>query len=63
MHCVGLATGHRISGILALHVDHIDLLRHEVRIDKEKGSIGRVLPCSDCAIDVLRPYVEQAAPS
>ena len=60
--CLGLATGRRIGGLLAIEVEHLDLERQELRVPKEKGSTGRVLPVAEWAIAVLRAYVRDARP-
>lgn len=60
--CLGIATGRRIGGLLAIEVEHLDLDRQELRVPKEKGSMGRVLPVAEWAIAVLRAYLRDARP-
>jgi len=59
---IGLATGRRISGIASLRVDKIDVERNELRVEREKGRTGRVLPVADWAMEVMRTYIEHARP-
>ncbi len=57
-----IASGRRRSGLRDLTVAQLDLTRAEVRVDREKGQTGRVLPIAAWAIIVLRTYVERARP-
>jgi integrase/recombinase XerD len=59
---LGLATGRRRSGLLELRVEQVDLERNELRIEREKGRTGRVLPVATWAMQCLRVYLEQARP-
>jgi len=61
--CLALATGRRIGGMTTLLVDSIDLDRRELRIDREKGRAGRVLPVAGWAVDVVRLYLRDGRPS
>ena len=60
--CLGLATGRRIGGLLAIRVDQIDFDRQELRVEREKGSTGRVVPVAAWALAVVRAYLEGARP-
>ncbi len=60
--CMTLATGRRISGIAEMRVEQIDPDHLEVRIDREKGHIGRVLPVAAWAMEVMRWYIATARP-
>jgi integrase/recombinase XerD len=60
--CLTLATGRRVSGICCLTVAAIDLDRGEVRIDREKGHVGRVLPVAGWAMEVVRWYLRDGRP-
>jgi len=62
MLAVALATGRRASGVIHLHPEHLNLDRRELRIDREKGQTGRILPVAGWAIEVLRLYCERARP-
>jgi site-specific recombinase XerD len=55
--CLTLATGRRISGIAGMRVDQIDPDHNEVRIEREKGHMGRVLPVAGWAMEVVRWYI------
>lgn len=60
--CLALATGRRIGGMTTLRVADIDGDRHELRVAKEKGSTGRVLPVAGWAMAVVRQYLRDARP-
>jgi integrase/recombinase XerD len=60
--CLTLATGRRISGIQGANVSQIDLERRELRVDHEKGQVGRVLPVAGWAIDTVRWHLAEARP-
>ena len=62
MLCLGLATGRRRSGIMSLRTEHLDLDRQELRVEREKGRTGRLLPVVRWACDVTRLYLIQARP-
>jgi site-specific recombinase XerD len=62
MIAVALATGRRASGVLDLKLVHVDLERHEVRCERERGRAGRVQPMAEWAIDVVRIYIDTARP-
>jgi site-specific recombinase XerD len=59
---LALASGRRRSGLCALRVTDLDLDRGEMRVEREKGRAGRVLPLAAWAIDIARVYIEQARP-
>jgi len=60
--CLALATGRRVGGICALTVAQVDCDRRELRVEAEKGQMGRVLPVAGWAIDTLRWYLAEARP-
>jgi len=60
--CLGLATGRRVAGMTTLQVADIDLERNELRVAREKGRTGRVLPLAGWAVEVVRTYIQQARP-
>ena len=60
--CLTLATGRRISGIACMPVAAIDPDHLEVRVEREKGSMGRVLPVAAWAMEVVRWYLHDARP-
>jgi len=59
---LGLASGRRIAGLAELRVDQLDLERSELRVEREKGRTGRVLPIADWGTSVAQAYIEQARP-
>lgn len=62
MLCLALATGRRSKGLLTIKLGQLDLLRRELRVDREKGRPGRVLPVITWATDVCRLYLKEARP-
>lgn len=60
--CLGLATGRRAGGMTTLRVSDIDCVRRELRVEREKGSVGRVLPVAGWAVDVVALYLRDARP-
>jgi integrase/recombinase XerD len=60
MFCLALATGRRRQSLLSLKVSELDLLRNELRVVREKGRPGRVLPVARWAVDVCRIYLDRA---
>lgn len=59
---LAIASGRRRAGLRDLTLAQLDLTRAEVRVDREKGQTGRVLPIAAWATVVLRTYVERARP-
>ena len=55
---VALATGRRCQGLVTLALDDITLDRAELRVVREKGQMGRVLPVAGWAIDAVRKYLD-----
>ena len=55
-----LATGRRISGLAHITLGNLDLERGEIRVEKEKGKMGRVLPVAPWAVDALRTYLTES---
>lgn len=60
--CLALATGRRIGGMTTLRVADLDLTRGELRVEREKGATGRVLPVAGWAVAVAASYVREARP-
>lgn len=58
--CLGFATGRRVRGVTMLRVDDVDAARGELRVEREKGRVGRVLPMARWAIEVVSEYIKQA---
>jgi integrase/recombinase XerD len=59
---LAIASGRRRTGLKETTLAQLDLVRGEVRVDREKGKTGRVLPLADWAIVALRTYIERARP-
>ena len=62
MLALALATGRRVHGLVTLKLHQIDLDRNEVRIEREKGRTGRVLPVAAWAMATVRRYINEARP-
>lgn len=59
---LALATGRRRSGLRDLRVTHLDAQRNEIRVEREKGRVGRVLPVAPWAMAIAMTYVAKARP-
>jgi len=59
---LALATGRRCGGLISLAVADIDLDRAEVRVVREKGKTGRVLPVAAWAMALIAHYIREARP-
>jgi len=59
---VAIATGRRRAGLCGLHVTDLDLERGELRVEREKGRPGRVLPMASWAVAITAAYLRQARP-
>lgn len=57
-----IVTGRRRTGLRDLTCSQVDIAKAEMRVEREKGSTGRVLPMAAWAVAVLRTYVERARP-
>jgi integrase/recombinase XerD len=56
---LALATGRRCHGLCDLLVAHLDAGRNELRVEREKGKAGRVLPIASWAVAVVRRYLAE----
>lgn len=56
---LALATGRRCHGLLDLLVCHLDFVVQEMRVEKEKGRSGRVLPVAPWALALVRRYLDE----
>jgi site-specific recombinase XerD len=59
---VALATGRRCHGLCDLELAHLDTERQELRVEREKGKTGRVLPVAAWAMAVVRRYLAEGRP-
>jgi len=62
MIAVAIATGRRRAGLCGLRLADVDLDRGELRVEREKGKVGRVLPMPGWAVKILRIYVVLSRP-
>lgn len=60
--CLGLSTGKRRESLMALRLSDLDVERRELRIDREKGVPGRVVPVIGWAVEVCEGYRRDARP-
>lgn len=60
--CIGIANGRRIGGYCTLRAVDVDLGRGEIRVEREKGRRGAVLPVAGWAMDVVALYLATARP-
>jgi site-specific recombinase XerD len=59
---LALATGRRRSGLRELRLANVDTERNEIRIEREKGRTGRVLPVASWAMAVVKTYRDRSRP-
>jgi site-specific recombinase XerD len=59
---LALATGRRRSGLRELRLANVDTERNEIRIEREKGRTGRVLPVASWAMTMVKTYRDRARP-
>ena len=59
---LSLATGRRIGGLVGLNISQVDIPRRELRVEREKGHTGRVLPVKAWAMDIVARYLSDARP-
>lgn len=57
---LALASGRRISGLASARLEDLDVERCEMRVPREKGARGRVLPLAGWCVAVLAQYIERA---
>jgi len=57
------ATGMRVSELLALHLQDVDLADHTAFIQKGKGGACRWVPLTEAAVDFIRAYLDKARPA
>jgi integrase/recombinase XerD len=55
-------TGLRNSEVLSLDLDHVDLDKKEIRLQRGKGGHGRVVPLGEEAIAWLSAYLQRSRP-
>lgn len=62
MAAIALATGRRCAGLCTLALEHLNPERLGLRVEREKGHIGRLLPVVSWAVRVAITYRDQARP-
>jgi integrase/recombinase XerC len=59
---LALATGRRAAGLVHLALTDVDRERNELRVAREKGRTGRVLPVAAWAMAAVGRYIDTARP-
>lgn len=62
MLALAIATGRRSSGLCHLLVEHLNVERQCLRVEREKGFAGRVLPVVGWAVAIVATYRDDARP-
>lgn len=62
MIAMAMATGRRIAGLCSLQLADLDPDRLELRVAREKGHRGRVLPVAAWAVGIVIQYRDHARP-
>lgn len=57
------ATGMRVSELVALSLDDLNMVTNEVRVRNDRGNKDRIIPIHDRAMRALRDYLERSRPS
>jgi integrase/recombinase XerD len=53
------ATGMRVSELVSLNLDDVNLVTHDVRVRNDRGDRERIVPVHDRAMSVLQLYLER----
>ena len=59
---LAMASGRRRAGLRDLRLADVDLERAELRVEREKGVAGRVLPIARWAASITAGYIREARP-
>lgn len=59
---LALATGRRRGGLVRIRLDDLNVDRCEVRVSREKGRVGRVLPVAAWTMRLITHYIAEARP-
>jgi site-specific recombinase XerD len=62
LFCLAVATGRRRTSLLSIKTQDLDFERSEIRIEREKGKAGRVLPVAAWAMEPAKEYADRARP-
>jgi integrase/recombinase XerD len=57
------ATGMRVSELVSLNLDDVNLVTHDVRVRNDRGDKERIIPVHDRAIEALQAYLARGRPS
>jgi len=57
------ATGMRVSELVSLNLDDVNLVTHDVRVRNDRGDKERIVPMQDRAVVVLQTYLERGRPA
>lgn len=59
---LGIASGLRRSGLCDLPIIALDVERNEIRVERHKGGVGRVLPIASWSTALITTYRDHARP-
>ena len=57
------ATGVRVSELVSLNLDDVNLVTHDVRVRNDRGDRERIVPMQDRAVAALQVYLERGRPA
>src|SRR3990172_508033 len=57
------ATGMRVSELVSLNLDDVNLVTHDVRVRNDRGDRERIVPMQDRAVAALQVYLERGRPA
>lgn len=60
--CATIATGRRIGGVCLWTVADVNCAASDIRVEREKGQKGRVLPLTEWAVAALDCYLTKVRP-
>lgn len=58
--CMAIATGRRVTSLRNIKVQDLNFRLNEIRVEREKGKAGRVLPCAAWAMAVAKEHIKDA---
>ena len=57
------ATGMRVSELVSLNLDDVNLVTHDVRIRSDRGDKERIIPVQERAMQAVQIYLERGRPN
>jgi len=57
------ATGMRVSELVSLNLDDVNLVSHDVRVRSDRGDRERIIPVQERAMAALQTYLERGRPA